>query len=46
LARQVGEPIAVLPIIFHMLRSHQLDADLATTKLTFDTLVTLPGGAE
>ena len=46
LARRVGEPIVVLPTIFHMLWSHQLDADLATSKLTFDTLVTLPGGAE
>jgi hypothetical protein len=46
LASQAGDPIAVLPTIFHMLWSHQLDADLATTKLTFGTLVTLPGGTE
>jgi hypothetical protein len=46
LASQVDEPIVVLPPIFHMLWSHQLDADLAMAKLTFGTLVTLPGGAE
>lgn len=43
LAHEVGEPIVVLPTIFHMLWAHQLVADLASTRLTFDTTIALPG---
>jgi hypothetical protein len=40
-ADAAGEPIAVLPSIFHMMWTQELQTDLATRRLSFDTPVRL-----
>jgi hypothetical protein len=41
-ADAAGEPIAVLPTIFNLMWTHELQADLVTRRLSFDTLVVCP----
>lgn len=40
----VGDPIAVLPVLFHLLWTHVLHADLDRTRLCGTTVVTSAGG--
>ncbi|WP_084509610.1 TnsA-like heteromeric transposase endonuclease subunit [Nocardia pseudovaccinii] len=42
-AEQTGDPIAVLPVLFHLLWSSALTADLTAEPLTATTLVTAAG---
>jgi hypothetical protein len=39
-AEAVGDPIAALPVLFHLLRRHDLDTDLSTP-LHPDAVITL-----
>jgi hypothetical protein len=45
-AEQVGDRIAVLPVLFHLLWSGALGADLASMPLSATTMVTTGGGAQ
>ncbi|MFJ1938586.1 MULTISPECIES: TnsA-like heteromeric transposase endonuclease subunit [unclassified Kitasatospora] len=40
-AEQVGDRLAVLPVLYHLLWQHELTADLVTAPLGIDTLVRL-----
>jgi hypothetical protein len=42
-ARAVGDPIVVLPVLFHLLWSHELHADLSAAPLGPDTVVWVRG---
>jgi hypothetical protein len=44
-AREVGDPIAVLPVLYHLLWRQDLDTDLAGTVLGPGSLVRSAGAA-
>jgi hypothetical protein len=45
-ARAVGDPLAVLPVLYHLLWTGALTADLASVPLSGESPVTASGGAE
>lgn len=44
-ARAAGEPLAVLPVLYHLLWAGVLVTDLASVPLSTDSVVTAAGGA-
>jgi hypothetical protein len=44
-ARVAGDPVEVLPVLFHLLWSHVLAADLAGSRLSASSVVVVAGGA-
>jgi hypothetical protein len=42
-ARRVGDPIAVLPTLFHLRWTHVLEADLDSTPLSASSVVRIRG---
>jgi hypothetical protein len=43
-ARAAGDPVAVLPVLFHLLWSGVLAADLAGSRLGASSVITVAGG--
>lgn len=42
LASAIGDPVCVLPTVFHLMWRHQITTDLVTTPLHLDTMVETP----